>query len=79
MEISNVRLTQLVRELLTSIDDNCYEFGEKLNIIKGSGIRADELKLLGFDYINAWVEDAENEDEWEEPNWDMTDNLIEED
>ena len=70
MEISNARLTQLVRELLTSIDDNCYEFSEKLNVIKGSGIRADELKLLGFDYINAWFEDAESEPEWEEPDWD---------
>ena len=73
MEISNVRLVQLVRELLTSIDDNCYEFSEKLNVIRGSGIRADELEMLGFDYINAWFEDADDEDYWEEPEWEDED------
>jgi hypothetical protein len=73
MEISNVRLVQLVRELLTSIDENCCEFSEKLNVIKGSGIRADELKLLGFDYINTWFEDAESEPEWEELDWEDED------
>ena len=69
MEISNARLIELVRDIITSIDDNCYEHSEKLNVIKGSGITAEELKLLGFDYMNLWFEDAESEDEWEEPDW----------
>ena len=71
MEISNARLIELVRDIITSIDDNCYEFSEKLNVIKGSGITADELKELGFDYVNAWFEDAE--EPWEEPEWDDED------
>ena len=73
MEISNARLIELVRDIITSIDDNCYEFSEKLNVIKSSGITADELKMLGFDYVNTWLEDAENEDEWGEPDWDDED------
>lgn len=68
MEISNARLIELVKELLTSIDDNCYEHSEKLNVIKGSGITTDELKVLGFDYINTWLEDA-GMDDWDE-DWD---------
>ena len=70
MEISNARLIELVRDLLTSVDDNCYEHSEKLNVIKGSRVTAEELKALGFDYINTWLEDADNEDEWDEPDWD---------
>ena len=73
MEISNARLIELVRELLTSIDDNCYEHSEKLNVIKGSGITADELKTLGFDYINTWLEDA-GMDDWGEDDDDFEDN-----
>jgi hypothetical protein len=72
MEISNARLIELVRKLLTSVDDNCYEFSEKMNVIKGSGITAGELKALGFDYMNDWIEDT-SEDEWEEPDWDDDD------
>ena len=72
MEISNARFIELVRELLTSIDDNCYEFSEKVNVIKGSGISAGELKTLGFDYMNDWIEDT-SEGEWEEPDWDDED------
>lgn len=59
--LNNTRLIELVRELLTSVDDNCYEFSEKVNVIKGSGISAHELKLLGFDYMNAYLEDSEEE------------------
>ena len=67
MELNYERLKELVIDLLMSIDDNCYEHSEKLNVIKGSGITADELKLFGFDYMNAWLEDADDEDElWEE-------------
>lgn len=68
MEISNARLIELVKELITSIDDNCYEHSEKLNVIKGSAITADELKMLGFDYINTWLEDADTDD-WDD-DWD---------
>lgn len=67
MEISNARLMELVRELLTSVDDNCYEFTEKVNVIKGSCIRTDELKALGFDYMNDWIEDTGEDDDWAEP------------
>lgn len=73
MEISNARLIELARELLTSIDDNCYEHSEKLNVIKSSGITADELKMLGFDYVNTWFEDADSESEWDELDWDDED------
>lgn len=69
MEISNARLMELVRELLTSVDDNCYEFAEKVNVIKGSCIRTDELKALGFDYMNDWIEDTSEDDDWAEPDW----------
>ena len=72
MEISNARLIDLVRKLLTSVDNNCYEFNEKVNIINGSGVAADELKMLGFDYMNDWIEDT-SETEWEEPDWDDED------
>lgn len=72
MEINNSRLMELVRELLASVDDNCYEFSEKVNVIMGSGITSDELKALGFDYMNDWIEDT-SEDEWEEPDWDDED------
>lgn len=72
MEISNARFIELVRKLLTSVDDNCYEFSEKVNVIKGSGITADELKALGFDYMNDWIEDT-SDDEWEESDWDDED------
>ena len=68
MEISNARLMELVRDLLTSVDDNCYEFSEKVNVIKGSLITAEELKALGFDYMNDWIEDT-SDDGWEEPDW----------
>jgi hypothetical protein len=72
MEISNERLKELVVDLLMSITDNCYEHSEKLNVIKGSCITAEELKELGFDYVNTWFEDANMEDvdegwEWDEP------------
>ena len=70
MEISTARLIDLVRDLITSIDDNCYEHSEKLNVIKGSCITKEELAELGFDYINTWIEDATDEDEWEESDWD---------
>ena len=72
MEISNARLIELVRELLTSVDNNCYEFSEKVNVIKSSGVTADELKSLGFDYMNDWIEDT-SEDDWDEPDWDDED------
>ena len=72
MEISNARLIELVKDILTSIDDNCYEFSEKVNVIKGSLITADELKALGFDYMNDWIEDTSDDDEWEE-DWDGED------
>jgi hypothetical protein len=65
MEISNARLKELVVDLLMSITDNCYEHSEKLNVIKGSCITADELKELGFDYVNDWLEDADTDD-WED-------------
>lgn len=72
MEISNERLKELVVDLIMSIADNCYEHSEKLNVIKGSGIMADELKELGFDYVNTWFEDADVDEfdegfEWDEP------------
>lgn len=73
MEINNERLAQLVTNLLISIDNNCYEFSEKLNVIKDSGITADELKLLGFEYMNCWFEDLDNADEYEEPEWEEPD------
>ena len=73
MELNYERLRELVVDLIMSIDDNCYEHSEKLNIIKGSRITEYELKLLGFDYINDWFEDAESEDEWEEPEWEDED------
>jgi hypothetical protein len=63
MKISNERLMELVVDLIMSIDSNCYEFSEKLNIIRGSLITAEELKLLGFDYINTWLEDTNKDDE----------------
>ena len=69
MEISNARLIELVRDIITSIDDNCYEHSEKLNVIKGSCITADELKELGFDYINTWLEDADDDDYWEDDDY----------
>ena len=72
MEISNARLIELVRDILASIDDNCYEFSEKVNVIKGSLIKADELKTLGFDYMNDWIEDT-SDDEWDEPDYDEED------
>jgi hypothetical protein len=65
MKMNYDRLKELVIDLLVSIDDNCYEHSEKLNVIKGSGITADELKLLGFDYINTWLGDA-GMDDWDE-------------
>ena len=68
MEMSNARLVQLVTKLISSIDDNCYEHSDKLNIIHDSGITAAELKLLGFDYMNDWFEDA-NTDPWDEDGW----------
>ena len=72
MEISNARLIELVKDLITSIDDNCYEFTEKVNVIKGSLIKSDELKALGFDYMNDWIEDT-SDDEWDEPDYDDED------
>lgn len=72
MEISNARLIELVRDIITSIDDNCYEHSEKLNVIKGSGITSDELEMLGFDYINTWLEDA-GMDDWDEDDEDFED------
>jgi hypothetical protein len=70
MEISNARLMELVKDILTSIDDNCYEFSEKVNVIKGGGITAGELKTLGFDYMNDWIEDTSED---EEADWDDED------
>ena len=67
-EIDNIRLIELVKELLSSIDNNCYEHSEKLKIIKCCGITKDELEELGFDYIKCWLEDAEDDwdDYWED-------------
>ena len=68
MEMNYERLKELVVDLLMSIDNNCYEHSEKLNVIKGSHIMTEELKELGFDYMNDWLEDADMDD-WDEE-WD---------
>lgn len=55
------RMRGIIWELLMAIDDNCYEFSEKVNILKQSGITLGELNELGFDYMCCWLEDCEEE------------------
>ena len=61
--ITRKRAKELVRELLTAIDDHCDEFSVKVNAILSGGITEDELKLLGFDYMVAYIEDYNKNDE----------------
>ena len=61
--ITRKRATELVRELLTAIDDHCDEFSVKVDAILGSGITEEELKLLGFDYMVAYIEDYKEKNE----------------
>ena len=61
--ITRKRATELVRELLTAIDDHCDEFSVKVDAILGSGITEEELKLLGFDYMVAYIEDYKGKNE----------------
>jgi len=56
--ITRKRAIELVRELLISIDDHCDEFTVKVDAILGSGITVEELKLLGFDYMVAYIKDC---------------------
>ena len=61
--ITRKRAIELVRELLISIDDHCDEFTVKVDAILGSGITVEELKLLGFDYMVAYIEDYKGKNE----------------
>ena len=61
--ITRKRAKELVIDLLMAIDDHCDEFSVKVNAILSSGITEDELKLLGFDYMVAYIEDHNKNDE----------------
>ena len=61
--ITRKRAKELVREFLTAIDDHCDEFSVKVNAIIGSGITEEELRLLGFDYMIAYIEDSNKNNE----------------
>ena len=62
-DASRKRAKELVIDLLMAIDDHCDEFSEKVDTILSSGITEDELKLLGFDYMVAYIEDYNKNDE----------------
>jgi len=55
--ISHHRAIELLRECLTSIDEHSEEFDVKVNAIMSTGIKNEELKALGFDYMVAFIED----------------------
>ena len=55
--ISHQRAIELLRECLTSIDEHSEEFDVKVNAIMSTGIKNEELKALGFDYMVSFVED----------------------
>lgn len=61
--ITRKRAKELVRDLLMAIDDHCDEFSVKVNAIIGCGITEEELRLLGFDYMIAYIEEYNKNDE----------------
>lgn len=55
--ISHHRAIELLKECFISIEDHSDEFEVKVNAIMSTGIKNEELKALGFDYMAAFIED----------------------
>ena len=55
--ISHHRAIELLKECFISIEDHSEEFEVKVNAIMSTGIKNEELKALGFDYMVAFIED----------------------
>ena len=60
--MDNERIKDLLINCLAAIDAQYIEFDTKINILREIGISENELKKLGFDYMNDYLEDyKENE------------------
>lgn len=55
------RLTDLLTNCLSAIDEQYMEFEFKVGILRTMGIQDDELKELGFEYMIAYMEDCKDE------------------
>lgn len=55
--ISHHRAIELLKECFISIEDHSDEFEVKVDAIMSTGIKNEELKALGFDYMVDFIED----------------------
>ena len=78
-KLSYDRLLEITQNLLSSIDDNLYEFNDKLNVIKGADVTVAELSTLGS-HLAYYLEDSlecDEDDNVDEDDYD-DDDLVEE-